>query len=80
MPPFSTGNEGGTGLKKTLSCKALDRTFLFQVINLSSLSHTLRCRLEFLHANEISKIHYNYLPAKSILLSFAFTFFKFSIF
>ena len=41
MPPFSTGNDVMNRSKNTVPCKALDKIFLLEVINLSSLSHTL---------------------------------------
>ena len=70
LPPFSTENGVWTGQKKPLSCKALVRIFLFEVINLSSLSHRLYFRLALLHANNLKSAIIIYLPSKSVLLSF----------
>ena len=70
LPPFSTENPVWTGQKKSLSCKALVRIFLFEVINLSSLSHRLYFHLALLHANNLKSTIIIYLPSTPILLSF----------
>ena len=76
MPPFSAGDDAMSRTKKKLLCKVFDRILLFEVINLTSLSHTLLCRPGFLHANKISKIYYNDLISLKTYITFpAFTLF-----
>ena len=70
LPPFSTEKVAWTGQKKPLSCKALVRIFLFEVISLSSLSHRLYFHLALLHGNILKSTIIIYLPSESILLFF----------